>query len=87
MSRGLIAACLLIVAVAAGLIGFGAWASSSLPGSFGGTPWIWAAMIGGALVVAALTAGLMWLAFFSARRGYDEAAASHEPEDEALYDD
>jgi hypothetical protein len=77
MSRGMIAALVLITAIAAGLLGFGAWASASLPGSFGGTPWIWLAMIGGALTVAALTAGLMWLAFFSARKGYDDRADEH----------
>lgn len=82
MSRGLLAALALIVLVAIGLVGFGAWASASLPGSWGGTPWIWLAMVGGAVVVAALTAGLMWLAFFSARRGYDDAAAEVHPMDE-----
>ena len=84
MTRGLIAALLVIAAVAAALVGFGVWASSQLTGSFGGTVWIWLAMVGGALTVAALTAGLMWLAFFSARRGYDDAAVdfSDDPDGE-----
>ena len=76
--KGMIAAVVLIVAVAAGLVGFGAWASGVLPGSFGGTPWIWLAMVGGAIVVAALTGGLLWLAFYSSRAGYDDAAAEHQ---------
>lgn len=43
-----------------------------LTDAFGGLgpvlPW----MIGGVLATAALTGVLMWLAFFSSRRGYDE---------------
>ena len=76
MTRGMVVAGLLLAGLAAALVGFGAYASAQLPGSFGGTPWIWVAMIGGALTVAALTAGLMWLAFHSARHGYDDAAAA-----------
>lgn len=38
-------------------------------------PW----MVGGAIGVAALTAGLMWLAFFSSRRGYDEPYDVNKP--------
>ena len=82
MSRGMVAAFALIAAIAAGLTAFGAWASSRLEGGFGGTVWIWVAMIGGALTVAALTAGLMWLAFFSARAGYDDAASELQEPDE-----
>ena len=78
----MIAALALIAAVAVALTGFGVWASSQLTGGFGGTVWIWVAMIGGALTVAALTAGLMWLAFFSARAGYDDAACELQEPDE-----
>ena len=74
MSRGVLAASAALALLAAALVGVGAWASASLPGGFGGTPWIWAAMVGGALVVAGLTGGLMWLAFYSARKGFDDAA-------------
>ena len=77
MSRGMFAALALIAATGAGLVAFGAWASSRLAGDFGGTVWIWIAMIGAAVVVAALTAALIWLAFYSARAGYDDAAAEN----------
>jgi hypothetical protein len=40
-------------------------------------PW----MVAGALAVAALTGGLMWLAFFSSRRGYDEPYDVNRPND------
>jgi hypothetical protein len=39
-------------------------------------PW----MVGGAVVVAGLTAALMWLAFFSSRRGYDEPYDVNKPD-------
>lgn len=83
MTRGLVAAFAVIAAVAAGLVAFGAWGSSRLEGGFGGTVWIWVAMSGGALTVAALTGGLMWLAFFSARAGYDDGVAEHKDADGA----
>ena len=83
MTRGLAVAVAVILAVGASLIGFGAWASSRLEGGFGGTVWIWVAMIGGALTVAALTGGLMWLAFFSARAGFDDAVAEQRDADGA----
>lgn len=60
--------------------GFMAWAlakSDALPGSWtGGSPHILAAMLIAVVGVAALTGGLMWLAFYSARRGYDDRADS-----------
>ena len=62
--------------------GFMAWVvsrSGALAGSWtGGSPHILAAMALGAVGVGALTGGLMWLAFFSARRGYDDRAAEWE---------
>ena len=47
----------------AGIVG-GGWQAALAP--------IWLYVAGGLLVVAALTGGLMWLAFYSSRRGYDE---------------
>jgi len=54
---------------------FAAWAFHAAGGLGGG--WrslrpVWPYVIGGVLAVAALAGGLMWLAFFSADRGYDD---------------
>ena len=61
------------------VLGFMAWVASrsgALGGSWtGGSPHIVAAMVIGVLGAGALTGGLMWLAFFSARRGYDDRVA------------
>ena len=40
--------------------------------AFEGLGPIWGWVAAGAAVTGLLTAGLMWLAFFSARRGYDD---------------
>lgn len=73
---------------AAGLLAaaaFMAWVASRSPrmgGSWtGGSPHILAAMAIGVVGAGALTAGLMWLAFFSARRGFDDRAAAWDDED------
>jgi len=66
----------LMLAVAlAGVAAFFVWAFQQGEGVGGG--WeslgpIWLYVAGGLVVVAALTGGLMWLAFYSSRRGYDE---------------
>jgi cation transporter-like permease len=75
MKRSAVAAVVAVFALQGGLIGWSFYAARRLPGGWGGTPWIWGAMIGGAIVVGLLTAVLMWLAFYSARKGYDDAAA------------
>lgn len=63
-----------------GVVAFMAWVitRSGGPGSplagpwTGGSPHILAAMLIAAVGAGGLAAGLMWLAFFSARRGYDD---------------
>jgi hypothetical protein len=58
---------------------FMAWVamrSGAMGGSWtGGSPHILAAMVIAGVGAGGLAAGLIWLAFFSARRGYDERAA------------
>lgn len=54
---------------------FAAWAFQAGAGI--GEGWeglrpVWPFVIGGVLAVAGLTGALMWLAFFSANRGYDD---------------
>lgn len=60
------------------VLGFMAWvvaSSGGMGGAWtGGSPHILAAMVIGVAGAGALTAGLMWLAFYSARKGYDERA-------------
>jgi len=54
---------------------FAVWAfheGESLGGGWGSLRSVWPYVIGGVLAVAALAGGLMWLAFFSADRGYDD---------------
>lgn len=54
---------------------FAAWAfreAGDMGQGWSGLTHIWPYVAGGVIVVAALTGGLMWLAFFSARRGYDD---------------
>ena len=66
---------------------FMAWVvsrSGALGGSWtGGSPHILAAMVIGVVGAGGLAAALIWLAFFSARRGYDDRAADWEDEDGA----
>ncbi len=74
---------LLIVISLALVAGFFAWAFQVSGGIGGG--WedslkpIWRYVAGGLAVVAALTGGLMWLAFYSSRRGYDEPYDVNKP--------
>jgi high-affinity Fe2+/Pb2+ permease len=54
--------------------GFFAWAFYFTRGEWtGGSRAIVIAMAAGAIGVGALTGALMWLAFYSARKGYDES--------------
>src|SRR5947209_961358 len=76
---------LLVVAgfvIIAGLLGW-LFHSLSHSGSWtGGSAVIAGMIVAGVVGVGALTGGLMWLAFYSARRGYDESPRweTHEAE-------
>ncbi|MDP3853440.1 hypothetical protein [Phenylobacterium sp.] len=66
---------LLLILGLAGVAAFGGWtfyAGSSIGGGWSSLAPIMLYVVGGVLVVGALAGGLMWLAFYSARRGYDE---------------
>ena len=66
---------ILIVAGLLAVAGFFAWASYAMHGDWtGGSRAIATAMAIGVIGVGALTGALMWLAFYSARAGYDEPA-------------
>ena len=68
----------------AGVVAFMAWVASrsgALGGGgswTGGSPHILAAMIIAVIGAGGLAAGLMWLAFYSARRGYDDRVVEWE---------
>lgn len=68
MIIGLLAAPALI----AGVLGWGYHANSQLGGGWDWITPILPYVIVGLIAVGGLTGGLMWLAFYSARRGYDE---------------
>ena len=59
------------------LIAVALWGAVRSFSTFGGDLGLhgWLALIGGSVLTIALTAGLMWLVFYSARKGYDDAAA------------
>ncbi|UTP39404.1 hypothetical protein M9M90_19685 [Phenylobacterium sp. LH3H17] len=66
---------LLAIAGLTAVAAFGGWtfyAGSSIGGGWSSLGPIMLYVVGGLLVVGALTGGLMWLAFHSARHGYDE---------------
>ena len=85
------AAWALTAAGLAGVAAFMAWVASrsgALGGSWtGGSPHILAAMVIAVVGAGGLAAGLMWLAFFSARRGYDDRASEWEDEEGPPRDD
>ncbi len=56
----------------AGVLGWALYATRGLGPWTGGSPVILLMMIGGAVLTGGLTAVLMWLAFYSERKGYDE---------------
>jgi len=68
----------LLLAVVAALVLFGAYATwaftqgEHLGGGWASLTPIWPYVAGGLLTVAALAGGLMWLAFYSSRKGYDD---------------
>lgn len=78
--------------VAALLVVFGALIAAAFWGAlhsfrtFGGDLGLhgWIALIGGSVLTLALTGGLMWLVFYSARKGYDaqQAPAEWDPDGE-----
>jgi hypothetical protein len=60
---------------------FAAWAfvvTSKIDGGWRSLLPVWPYVLGGLITVAALTGGLMWLAFYSANHGYDDR---FDPED------
>jgi hypothetical protein len=66
---------LLVFVALAFLAGFGGWifyAGSQIAGDWSGLRPILLYVIGGLFVVGLLTGVLMWLAFYSSRKGYDE---------------
>jgi hypothetical protein len=60
------------LAVFAVLAGWATFEGSRAGGGWRSLGPIWPYLVGGALVVAALAAFLMWLAFYSANHGYDD---------------
>ncbi|MDO9433271.1 MAG: hypothetical protein Q7T84_18410 [Phenylobacterium sp.] len=60
------------VAALAGLAGWTFYTGSKIGGGWGSLGPVLLFVIGGLVVVGALTGGLMWLAFYSSRQGYDE---------------
>ena len=72
-------AALVILALLAALIGWGYYVSSWLGG---GWEWLTAILpyvIVGLIAVGGLTGVLMWLAFYSARHGYDDPYDVNKP--------
>jgi hypothetical protein len=66
---------------ALGLLGWALYATWNL-GSWTGGSWVILAMIAfGTLGTGALAAGFMWLAFYSARQGYDDRAGFGDDDD------
>jgi cation transporter-like permease len=74
----------LAVAALVAVVGFGAWAilATQSIGSWTGGSWVILAMIVAAAVfTGGLTGVLMWLAFYSDRKGYDEPFRPGEADD------
>jgi 4-hydroxybenzoate polyprenyltransferase len=59
--------------------GWAFFAGSRLSGGWGSLGPIWPYVLAGVVVVAALTAFFMWLAFYSANHGYDDRIDRDEP--------
>ena len=65
----------LLIVVLAGMVvfaGWGAWASWRLAGDAPMSVHGWVAMGVAGFFTALLTGGFMWLAFYSARKGFDD---------------
>jgi hypothetical protein len=67
------------LAAVAGLGGWTLYASSRLGYGWEGLGQVLIFVIVGLIAVGGLTGGLMWLAFYSARRGYDEPYDINKP--------
>jgi cation transporter-like permease len=65
---------ILVIGVIAilGVMGWAIWASREMGSWTGGSTAILIMMVGGAVFTGGLTGVLMWLAFYSERKGYDE---------------
>lgn len=72
----------LLAVLVAGILGYLGWALWAMrgSGSWTGGSWVLGAIIvGGMVVTGALAGGLMWLAFYSARHGHDDAPQDFDP--------
>ena len=67
---------LVVLAIAAlsALFGWALYATRDFGSWTGGTGAIALAIVGGVVATGGLTGGLMWLAFYSSRKGYDDIA-------------
>jgi cation transporter-like permease len=72
MNKSLKVASIVGLAVLAGLGGWLYYVGSSMGIGWAGLAPVWLYVVAGAVLVGALAAVLMWLAFYSSRRGYDE---------------
>jgi hypothetical protein len=70
----ILALAFLALAAFALFAGWAFYAGSHLGGGWRSLGPIWPYVVGGCVMVAALTGFLMWLAFYSADHGYDEPA-------------
>jgi hypothetical protein len=70
----LIATILIITGLSAtaAFMGWALYQGSQIGGGWSSLAPIWPYVAGGLIVVGALTGGLMWLAFYSDRKGYDD---------------
>lgn len=76
---------LLLIAVAIGALAYVIWALKASWGLAAGAQMSangWIALVIAFVVTGALGGGLMWLAFYSARKGYDDSVGREE-DDEA----
>jgi hypothetical protein len=75
----------LLIVTFLGLAGFAAFvvwaflATSHTGGGWGSLLKIWPYVLGGVIATGGLTGVLMWLAFYSSRRGYDDRAGHEDP--------
>lgn len=66
-----------------GFMGWALWSIGGFRGVTGGSGTMALIIAGGAIFTALLAGGLMWLAFWSSKKGYDETVRfkDHETED------
>lgn len=72
---------LLGLAVVFGFMGWALWKMGGLEGITGGSMTLALVIGGGVLATAALAGGLMWLAFWSSKKGFDETVEFETRED------